>query len=52
MVQDKQDGLKSNETAGMNLFTGFGRSQGEAGNAGKPEKARKALWCKHNIFRA
>lgn len=52
MIQDKQDGLKSDETAGMNFFTGFGRLQGEAGKAGKLEKARKALWHKHIWFRA
>ena len=48
----KQDGLKSDETAGTNLFTGFGRLQGEAGKTGKLEKARKALWHKHIWFRA
>lgn len=49
MIQDKQDGLKSDETAGMNLFTGFGRLQREAG---KLKKVRKALWHKHIRFRA
>lgn len=51
MVQDKQDGLKPDETAGMShsFSPDLDGHRGETGKSGKPEKARKALWCKHNI---
>lgn len=54
MVQDKQNGLKPDETAGMShsFSPDLDGYRGETGKSGKPEKARKVLWCKHNIFRA